>query len=209
MMEFSSLKYRVDRMRQADLEQVMQIEQVSFSAPWTMHAFEYELHYNDAARYLVARPHPQREMESARVRGKPSRPFWVRWLEGELRAPIAHEPIAGYGGLWKIVDETHISTIAVTPEFRGRGIGELLLIAMIDTSQELGTKLVTLEVRKSNETAQALYRKYRFEIVGERKRYYSDNGEDAWIMTTPDITTASFNAGLAELRAALFARLAA
>jgi len=208
MIDFSALKYRVDRMRQADLEQVMKIEDVSFSAPWTMHAFDYELHYNDAARYLVARPHPQREMETVRSKAKSARPFWVRWLEGESRASMPQEPILGYGGLWKIVDEAHISTIAVTPEYRGRGIGELLLIAMIDTSQELDAKLVTLEVRKSNETAQALYRKYWFEIVGERKRYYSDNGEDAWIMTTPDVTTASFNAGLAKLRAALFARLA-
>ena len=209
MIEFAALKYRVDRMRQADLEQVMQIEEVSFSAPWTMHAFEYELHYNDSAHYFVVRLQPQREMEPARVDGKQSRPFWVRWLEGEAPAPIANDPIVGYGGLWKMVDETHISTIAVMPEYRGRGIGELLLLAMIDASPEIGAKLVTLEVRKSNEVAQALYRKYRFEVVGERKHYYSDNGEDAWIMTTPDITTASFKAGLAELRAAFFARLAA
>lgn len=208
MIDYSTLKYRVDRMRQADLEQVMKIEQVSFSAPWTMHAFEYELHYNEAARYFVVRPQSQREMETSRVSVKAARPFWVKWLSGESPESLTNEPIVGYGGLWKMVDETHISTIAVTPEFRGRGIGELLLIAMIDASQELAAKLVTLEVRKSNETAQALYRKYHFEIVGERKHYYSDNGEDAWIMTTPDITTASFNAGLSEFHAALFARLA-
>jgi ribosomal-protein-alanine N-acetyltransferase len=129
-------------------------------------------------------------------------------LEGKASGSEPNEPVVGYGGLWKIVDETHISTIAVAPELRGRGIGELLLLAMMDVSQELAAKLVTLEVRKSNMTAQALYRKYRFEIVGERKHYYSDNGEDAWIMTTPEITTASFNAGLEELRAVLYARLA-
>ena len=209
MIDSAALKYRVDRMRQADLERIMKIEEASFSAPWSMHAFEYELHYNDAARYFVVRPQSQREMETARRGGKQSRPFWVKWLEGKTPVPVVHESNVGYGGLWKMVDETHISTIAVAPEFRGRGIGELLLIAMIDESQAIGVKLVTLEVRKSNETAQALYRKYRFEIVGERKNYYSDNGEDAWIMTTPDITIASFNAGLGDLRAALFARLAA
>lgn len=208
MIDFSKLKYRVERMRQADLDQVMKIEQVSFSAPWTMHAFEYELHYNESARYFVVRSQPEREAEMARTSTKAARPFWVKWLEGESPAVTTTEPIVGYSGLWKMVDETHISTIAVAPEFRGGGIGELLLIAMIDSSQELAAKLVTLEVRKSNETAQALYRKYRFEIVGERKHYYSDNGEDAWIMTTPDITTLSFNAGLAQSRADLFARLA-
>ncbi len=209
MIEFSSLKYRVEPMRVADLEQVMEIEQVSFTAPWTMHAFDYELHYNEAARYFVARLQVQREPATSHAAGKLSRPFWAKWLEGETPAPMPQEPIVGYSGFWKMVDETHISTIAVSPECRARGIGELLLLAMIDASQQVGAKLVTLEVRKSNGSAQALYRKYRFEIVGERKHYYSDNGEDAWIMTTPEITTASFNAWLRELRGALFARLAA
>lgn len=208
MIDFAPLKYRAERMRPADLDQVMEIERVSFTAPWTLHAFEYELHYNEAARYFVVRPQSQSAPSTASSARKLPRPFWVRWLERERLAPPP-EPIAGYGGLWKIVDEAHISTIAVAPKCRGRGIGELLLVTMIDASQDADAKLVTLEVRKSNETAIALYRKYRFEIVGERKRYYSDNGEDAWIMTTPEISSASFVAGFQELRSAMFARLAA
>jgi ribosomal-protein-alanine N-acetyltransferase len=83
----------------------------------------------------------------------------------------------------------------------------LLLIAMIEAGQELGASLVSLEVRKSNASAQALYFKYGFEIAGERKRYYSDNGEDAWIMTTPNITSASFNQRLQELKSGILMRL--
>jgi len=207
MIEFSLLQYRVERMRVADLPEVMEIERVSFTAPWTMHAFDYKLHYNEAARYYVARPQVPREFETARRTGKSARPFWVRWIEGAV-APLPPVSIVGYGGFWKMLDEMHISTLAVAPAERRRGIGELLLIAMIEAAQESGAKLITLEVRKSNESAQALYRKYLFEIVGERTRYYSDNGEDAWIMTTPEITTASFNDGLDELRAALLTRLA-
>ena len=207
MIDFSPLKIRVERMGTMDLDEVMEIERVSFTAPWTRHAFEYELAHNDAARYFVARPASQFQTAAPLAGEKYARPFWVKWLEGEVAAP-ARAALVGYGGFWKMVDEVHISTLAVLPPNRRRGIGELLLIAMLDASQEMGAKLVTLEVRKSNQAAQALYRKYQFEIVGERKHYYSDNGEDAWIMTTPEITTAAFNARLDELRAAVFAQLA-
>ena len=205
MIDLAALKYRVDPMRVADLPAVMEIERVSFTAPWTINAFEYELHYNEAARYFVARKNGRTERAGT---GKIARPFWARWLPVEPSAQTPRDPVLGYGGFWKMVDETHISTIAVAPQYRRRGIGELLVIAMIEASQAIGAKLMTLEVRKSNTSAQALYRKYQFEIAGERKRYYSDNGEDAWIMTTSEITAARFNARLRELRTALLARLA-
>lgn len=209
MIDFAPLKYRAERMRQADLSEVMEIERASFTAPWTLHAFEYELQYNEAARYFVVRPQTRTESDSPSRSRKAARAFWTRWLDRAPGTLPQRAPIAGYGGLWKIVDEAHISTIAVAPESRGRGLGELLLVTMIDASQDAEAKLVTLEVRKSNEKAIALYRKYHFDIVGERKRYYSDNGEDAWIMTTPEISTARFVAGFQHLRTAMFARLAA
>ena len=203
MIDHTVLPYVIEPMRVSDLDEVVRIENVSFTAPWSRNAFEYELNYNQIAHYVVARP---REAQIEMPVEKIERPFWARWLDRDSTSQDNF--LVGYAGFWKMVDEAHISTIAVTPEMRRRGIGEMLLIAMIDAAQERSAKLVTLEVRKSNETAQALYRKYGFEIVGERKRYYSDNFEDAWIMTTPEIALASFNARLQELRAALFARLA-
>ena len=80
-------------------------------------------------------------------------------------------------------DECHISTIAAHPDWRGRGLGELLLLNMLFMANEQAAQMVTLEVRQSNLTAQALYHKYQFAIVGERRRYYKDTGEDALIMT--------------------------
>ncbi len=93
------------------------------------------------------------------------------------------EALAGYAGFWLIAGEIHISTIAVHPDERGRGRGEWLLLNLLLEAWALDPLLVTLEVRRGNETAQALYRKYRFEEVGLRKRYYHDTGEDAVLMT--------------------------
>ncbi len=208
MIDFAQLTFRIEQMRSRDLEQVIEIERVSFSAPWSMHAFDYELHYNEMAHYYVVRPQPRNGfMHPAEIaRHSAARPFWQQWF-GNDQIGASRPPIVGYGGFWKMVDEAHISTIATAPARRRRGIGELLLIAMIEAAQELGSSLVTLEVRKSNASAQALYVKYGFEIAGERKQYYSDNGEDAWIMTTPNITLASFNQRLQELKGALLMRL--
>ena len=90
--------------------------------------------------------------------------------------------VVGYAGMWKVCDEGHITNIAVHPEYRGSGIGSLLMEKLIDIALKDGINSMTLEVRKSNLVAQALYSKYGFEIGGLRKRYYADNGEDALIM---------------------------
>lgn len=89
----------------------------------------------------------------------------------------------GYAGFWNVSGEGDITNVAVLPEYRKNGIGSMLISEMIKTAITLKLELLTLEVRKSNIAAQGLYKKYGFDIIGERKRYYSDNGEDAWIMT--------------------------
>jgi ribosomal-protein-alanine N-acetyltransferase len=118
-------------------------------------------------------------------------------------------PLIGYGGIWFAVDEAHITTIAVSPRYRGRGIGELLLNGLIDHAFDGGATMLTLEVRMSNTVAQNLYRKYGFQAAGTRKRYYTDNGEDALIMWTDSILSVSYKAHLRELRQQLFDRLRA
>ena len=90
--------------------------------------------------------------------------------------------IVGYAGMWHICDEGHITNIAVHPEFRGIGIGSLLMETLIEKASDLEITSMTLEVRKSNAAAQSLYRKYGFEDAGLRKSYYADNSEDALIM---------------------------
>ncbi|HJV45464.1 MAG TPA: ribosomal protein S18-alanine N-acetyltransferase [Bacillota bacterium] len=90
--------------------------------------------------------------------------------------------LAGYGGMWIIVDEAHITNIAISPTFRGKKWGEKLLAAMIVHASRMGAVAMTLEVRVSNMIAQRLYQKFGFDKTGIRPKYYSDNGEDALIM---------------------------
>lgn len=100
--------------------------------------------------------------------------------------------IIGYTGMWVIMDEAHVTTIAVDPVYRRKKIGEQLLITLIDEAMVRGARRMTLEVRKSNYNAQALYTKYGFYSVGFRKGYYTDNHEDAAIMWTDDMFSSKF-----------------
>lgn len=111
-------------------------------------------------------------------------------FEGELKNnPFAHYIVAesagrviGYGGMWVIMDEAHITNIAIEPSMRGKKVGQRLLQQMMRLAWIKGAERITLEVRVSNKVAQNLYRKFGFTIQGLRKGYYSDNHEDAYIM---------------------------
>jgi ribosomal-protein-alanine N-acetyltransferase len=106
-----------------------------------------------------------------------------------------------------MTDEAHITTIASHPAVRGQGIGEFLLVALIHRGMEVGARWMTLEVRASNSVAQNLYRKYTFKEMGLRRRYYSDNGEDALVMWTDALDSDSFQATLEENERKLAERL--
>lgn len=158
----------IESMRLEDIPQVLTIDQRSFPLPWSASAYRAELTQNDASHFSVAVlvPPPPR----------------FKWLAHWFETHPARQVI-GYCGFWFIVDEAHISTIAVHPQWRGQQVGEQLLQAALNEAVGMGGVQATLEVRVSNQAAQSLYRKYGFEIVGQRKRYYRDNGEDALLMT--------------------------
>jgi len=113
------------------------------------------------------------------------------------------EHIVGYAGLWLSLDEAHITTFAVLPEYRRRKIGERMLLAIFERAEKLGAEWLTLEVRASNLPAQRLYEKYGFRPAGIRRHYYSDNNEDAIIMWTERLRDRGVRERIANLRAAL------
>jgi ribosomal-protein-alanine N-acetyltransferase len=141
--------------------------------------------------------------------------FSTPWPDDAYRSEIESNRLASYlvvrvgdqvvafAGIWLMVDEAHITTFAVHPDWRRRGIGERLLLTLLDVSLERQAREATLEVRLSNVAARRLYEKYGFRPVGLRPRYYTDNGEDALIMTTEPLSGEATQRRIERLRAAL------
>jgi ribosomal-protein-alanine N-acetyltransferase len=195
-MDYTDLPYVIEPMGVRDIKEVMEIERVSFPSPWSAHAYRYELLGNDHSHYFVARQRWTEEPESS----------LLARARRSLRA--GNRPaVLGYGGFWLMHGEVHISTIAVKPNWRRRGIAELLLVAMLDRATELGAEIATLEVRVSNATAQSLYYKYGFQQVGLQRHYYRDRDEDALSMSTERLISATFQSHFRQLKRALREKL--
>jgi [ribosomal protein S18]-alanine N-acetyltransferase len=162
-------------MRLTDIEQVVRIDRQSFSTPWGERSYAYEIQETDYSHMLVLtldQPAPLKRWQQ-----------WA-WRMGWRFKDQVHE-VVGYGGLWRLGDEAHISTIALHPTYRGRGWGALLLAAMLLKGAHLGAHYAALEVRVSNQRAQQLYQRSGFVVHGVKTAYYHDNGEDAYDMRLP------------------------
>jgi [ribosomal protein S18]-alanine N-acetyltransferase len=117
-----------------------------------------------------------------------------------------NDGIVAYGGMWVIMEDSHVTTIAVDPEHRGRRYGEIVLLHLIDAAIERGAAWMTLEVRESNAVAQQLYRKYGFTTVTMRTGYYSDDNESALIMWAGSLRSELYRNRLRVLRGRVEAR---
>ncbi|MBM3946849.1 MAG: ribosomal-protein-alanine N-acetyltransferase, partial [SAR202 cluster bacterium] len=189
-----ALDFAIRPMERGDIAQVSALERNAFPEMQPPTLFEKEL-ANSLAGYLVAwRP-------SRPVDDRPRTPLlsrrttlWDRlfaprgWRrQGEALGQAMAQEVAGYVGVWFMTDEAHIVAVGVLDRLRGQGIGELLLIGAVELALLRGSRVATLEVRVSNQVAQSLYTRYGFKHAGRRRRYYSDNGEDALVMTTDPI----------------------
>ena len=191
------MEVSIRRLRAEDISQVVEIEREAFSPLWVSTPFKRELN-NRYASYLVACCGSEARASAALPKDDlaKDRSLWgrVALLTGAILGrrpdlPASDSYVAGYVSVWYQGEEAHITEIAVREPLRGNGIGELLLIGALRAAMEYGSKVMTLEVRVSNFIAQRLYEKYEFATVGTRKAYYSDNREDAAIMTTSPILT--------------------
>jgi ribosomal-protein-alanine N-acetyltransferase len=213
-MRRADLSCRIRYMAKEDIPQVAAIDREAFPTMWPPVNFRSEI-TNKMAHYVVACDGQRimTSLESRPVVLAPVRSFLgIKW-PFKAKTSDAHkletvEYISGFLGLWVMVDEAHIINIAVRQAWRGKGLGELLLISGIETAIHNKALVATLEVRTSNVIAQALYMKYGFQEVGRRKAYYSDNKEDALIMTTDILTSDTFQTRFSKLKAEHFRRLA-
>ena len=147
-------EFQVREMALQDIDQVLVMERLCFSTPWSREAFVSEIRDNECAHYLV----------------------------GETAGRVV-----AYGGFWRVLDEGHITNVAVHPDYQGLGYGKALLAALLAQAAARGVASATLEVRESNARAIHLYEKFGFEPAGRRRGYYADNGEDAIIMWQRDL----------------------
>jgi ribosomal-protein-alanine N-acetyltransferase len=115
----------------------------------------------------------------------------------------AEEATIAYGGLWVILEDAHITTVAVDPAYQGKGYGERMLVWLLDEAINRGASWITLEVRESNQTAQNLYKKYGFTVVNTRRGYYSDNDENALVMWAGNLKGTIYRNRLASLKESL------
>ena len=209
------MTYTIRRMVKEDLDQVTEIDREAFPSQWPPANYKQELQ-NKTAHYLIL--YDDTKKIDIPVKTPPKNKFsiisvlmpWTRRksFEKSILPPITQQYIVGFSGIWMMFDEAHLTNIAVRRQYRGKGLGELLVIATIDLATQLKASFITLEVRASNLVAQNLYNKYGFIQMGIRHGYYLDNREDAIIMSTDSITSESFQAHIQELREALKKRLA-
>jgi len=194
-----------------DIARVTEIDREAFPTQWPAANYHHELQ-NRLAHYIVACDE-ERTVEEPKVKPSLQRSFFgpgsrIRQFfnhgpfSGNGLSASSGQYIIGFAGLWVLADEAHITNIAVWGLYRRRGIGELLLISIMDLARELNVRIITLEVRVSNAAAQNLYQKYGFIQVGQRRGYYLDNKEDAVLMSTEDVRSASFQAHLNHLKQA-------
>ncbi len=136
----------------------------------------------------------------------PSNAFWNEIHDNKLAHYYVgrfEDRIVAYGGIWVILDDSHITTIAAHPDVRGRKIGEEMLLYLIEDAIARGASWMTLEVRESNESAQNLYKKYGFTVVSTRRAYYSDNNENALVMWAGNLKGELYQNRLRALRSLL------
>jgi len=175
----------IDPLTPEDIPAAIALEQAAYLTPWPQRDYRHELEQNRLARYLALRqaaPPGRAEDQAAGL-------------------------LVGLAGFWLIAGEIHITTIAIQPGWKGRGLGERLLVGLLERGETLGGTVATLEVRPSNRAALSLYQKYSFQQVGQRPDYYPDH-ETALIMTTPPLASPDYRALLDRNKAKLAARLA-
>jgi ribosomal-protein-alanine N-acetyltransferase len=164
----------LELMREGDIATVQEIEREIFATPWPRNAYYRELASRSSAHYVILRQE-----------GTVDKPegFYAEGLDAS---------IIGYGGMWRMYDEAHVTTIGVRRDIQHRGHGRVLFAGLVQAAYDMGAKWVTLEVRTTNENAMRMYEAFGFKVIGRRKGYYTDNGEDAIVMWSDSIHSPRF-----------------
>lgn len=180
-------------MTASDLRNVRRVERAAYGTSMPGTPFERELH-NGLAHYIVAVEQPEESAEPVEDASG-----FLHSMR-RLFARTHEDRLLGFAGVWYTTKQLHIVTVAVEPSEQGRGIGQRLLFECHRLAGDAELPTIALEVRASNERAQRLYEWFGFSRVGTLRGYYSDNGEDAVVMLTPELDEPSFAERVRALR---------
>src|SRR6202048_2322607 len=164
----------IEVMREADVATVQEIERDIFATPWPRNAYYRELASRASAHYVVLRQE-----------GLVERP-------AGMKAPAFDPTIIGYGGMWRMYDEAHVTTIGVRHDLQHRGYGRILFAGLVQASYDMGAKWITLEVRTTNDSAMRIHEAFGSRVIGRRRGYYTGTGEDAIVMCADSIHSPRF-----------------
>ena len=203
--------YNIRTMIESDIVEISEIDKEAFPGESMFRpssSYKAEIH-NTSVHYSVAYTNEPVKLGTEKINPQKKSMFKRLWQQQRMKSSelqstnsVTEEYMIGFVGLWFMLQEAHITAIATRTNYRRQGIGEALLISAIETSSSFGAQTITLEVRVSNVIAQSLYLKYGFRIVGKRIRYYSDNNEDALLMSIKTINSTNFKSQFCKLKEA-------
>jgi len=166
---------------------VLELDHLCFGGLWTLEAYQRELNSPNSV-LLGLSPSLASPTHPSPLTPRPS-------------------PLLAMGCLWAILDEAHITILAVHPAYQRQGLGQAVLLALLQVAADRGLERATLEVRASNQPALSLYQKFGFKIAGRRRRYYKDTNEDALILWRGDLQHPDFYNTFAQWLKSVSARL--
>ncbi|MBD1860449.1 ribosomal protein S18-alanine N-acetyltransferase [Trichocoleus desertorum] len=172
------------------------LDQLCFGGLWTLEGYRRELESPNSELLVLQTSQAHQTLEK-----QPIEPIEL----GSKDDPAA--PLVGLGCFWAIVDEAHITIVAVHPNYQAQGLGQTLLYALLKKARQRGLDRATLEVRASNQPALLLYEKFGFQEAGRRRRYYEETGEDALILWRGGLQSPEFGQALIDWQAQVQARL--
>ncbi|NER19894.1 MAG: ribosomal protein S18-alanine N-acetyltransferase [Symploca sp. SIO1C2] len=200
------------------LAAAVELDQLCFGGLWTKSGYERELD-SPNSQLLILEGRRQKAEGSPNDNSQfpiPHSQFPIPNSQSPIpnsqspipNLPVKYPPLLGLGCFWSILEEAHITILAVHPDWRGQGLGQLLLYALLKKAQELQLEWATLEVKPSNQAALSLYQKFGFVEAGRRRCYYQDTGEDALILWCSGLQTPEFTQRLTNCDQQLQTRLA-
>lgn len=198
------------------LPDVVELDKLCFGGHWTLEGYQREL--DSSSSHFLTLCLPEADADFGLATGLQCQE--AQFLDSELRHPAEeeknmesqnpkfHQRLIGLGCFWSILEEAHITLLAVAPAYQGQGLGQLLFYALLKLARIRGMERATLEVRVSNQVALSLYQKFGFQEAGRRRRYYQDTGEDALILWRGGLQNPNFDKNLGEWNQQISDRLA-